>query len=107
MTPVELGWLAGLLEGEGTFTLLTQRDRRKARALVRLEMTDEDVVRKAHAIAGVGSVGEYHREGYKTSWWWQVARQEHVAQLLQAIHSLMGKRRAERIAECLLVAVVQ
>lgn len=45
MTPAEIGWLAGLLEGEGCFSL--SQDREYIYPVVRLQMTDEDVVRQA------------------------------------------------------------
>lgn len=49
MTPEEVAWVAGLLEGEGYFSISSARHRQ---ARVVCSMTDEDVVRKLHVLAG-------------------------------------------------------
>jgi hypothetical protein len=54
MTEFELGWIVGLFEGEGC---VYRRNRANApHPVVEIAMTDEDVVRRAHEVAGVGHV---------------------------------------------------
>lgn len=107
MSEAEVAWLAGLLEGEGHFGIIEGDGSHRTRAVVQMEMTDEDVVRRAHEMTGVGGVSTYDRIGYKKSWKWQVAAQEDVADLLRSIRNWMGQRRAARIEACLQVAVAQ
>ena len=81
----ETAWLAGILEGEGSF--------RPGRTTlnVTLRMTDEDVVER---FSGLTSTG-YYREP---------PRQEHWKSVFVVnVYPYMGVRRAARIAELLLV----
>lgn len=93
-----MAWLAGLLEGEGCFHL--ERARRPRMAM---QMTDEDVVRRAHEVSGVGTVkGPYFPSaGNKPAWRWLVSRHEDVRWLLTAIRPYMGERRRAKIDLCL------
>jgi hypothetical protein len=49
MTATDIAWLAGIIEGEGTFG-------RKGHPAgqVRVQMTDEDVIDRLHSLTGVG-----------------------------------------------------
>lgn len=114
----ELYWLAGILEGEGTF--LHGRVREKyLRMNVRVAMCDEDVVRRCWTVAGVGRVGgpytyahgstrtwtqqpyDRHPSRWKPTWSWTVDRHADAAALMMTVLPLMGTRRAARIRECL------
>lgn len=104
-SPIDLAWLAGLLEGEGTFTIRRPK-RGRPTARMKLAMTDEDVVRRARDTVRMGTLhGPYVvRAGCKPHWEWVVARKADVITLLSALSPLMGSRRQARIAECLAVA---
>lgn len=52
MTQLELGWLAGLLEGEGYFGLIPNRVKGKTYARVGVTMTDEDVIEAVAKLLG-------------------------------------------------------
>jgi hypothetical protein len=55
----ELYWVAGLLEGEGCFRVKKNSLRKAGRyteVCVEVNMTDEGVIRKLHAVVGVGKV---------------------------------------------------
>ncbi len=56
--PLELHWLAGLLEGEGSFMVGPPSDPR--RPAIAVQMTDEDVMRRieSQADAGAASTGQ-------------------------------------------------
>lgn len=109
VSPVELGWMAGLLEGEGTFWFENSRYRYPR---VQIYMTDEDVVRRIAEVAGVGNVtGPHTRSGddgrgsdmslWKPQWGWTVTRKEQVYWLCRTILPYMGKRRTAKINELL------
>lgn len=51
MDAYDLGWLTGILEGEGCFDLTS-----KGKPRVRLNMSDHDVVRRAAMLMGVGTI---------------------------------------------------
>lgn len=93
-----MAWLAGLLEGEGSFV---QRGPRKE-LVIQMQMTDRDVVAKAHFLAGMGKFYAYPRaaddkRGWKDVYLWNVANQRHAYALMVAILPFMGARRTERI----------
>lgn len=100
----DIAWLAGLLEGEGAFFISwKETDGYRYPAFrIAMNLTDEDVLRRAAAIAGVGLVrGPYQQPNskHKQFWRWYVNRRDHVYALLVAIHQFMGERRASRIRE--------
>jgi len=88
-------WLAGVLEGEGSFFMWTdQRGRRYPK--IQVGMTDPDVIdkiatlfqRKVQTIARKGQKTTYRAaiEGRRAAGW------------MMTIYPLMGQRRRERIA---------
>lgn len=87
----EIGWLAGLYEGEGYCGLLGH-----AYFTVSITMTDLDVIDRIYDVTGIGTVlGPYDRgnKPYKT---WRVGSQEGV-EFLETILPWLGKRRSERV----------
>lgn len=104
----DLGWLAGLLEGEGCFRWHRQirRDGRPDWFAPRilLQMTDEDIVRRAQAVVGIGHVrGPYgpYKGGTKAHWAWTVSRNADAVGLMMTLYPLMGERRQAKIREIL------
>lgn len=96
----DLYWLAGIIEGEGSFSVDLNRPYPIISAKV--VMTDLDVVEKCHRIAGVGRLtGPYSQNGNKDCWRWTVTKQKDVAALLMTIYPLMGNRRQEKIKSLL------
>ena len=98
MTGADLPWLAGLLEGEGSF-----RGADENRALVRVATCDRDVVVRAGVLMG-STVHAYpprdqrHREVFITS-----LGGSRAATLMRELHPLLGVRgRAQ--AEAVLAA---
>lgn len=106
MTPEETAWVAGILEGEGCFSLTKRKSTAGeyySFAMV-LKMTDRDVVEKAFGLWGAGRFGgPYQRnkapEGkrYKDQYVWVVTGQEDFKKLGEAILPYMGERRSEKI----------
>ena len=100
----ELGWLAGLLEGEGCFCLMVNKTNGRRYIKISLDMTDEDTVKRASEYAGVGTLGgPYSRGSNKSVWIWQVQKQADAAALMMMLFPLMGQRRQDKISELLTI----
>lgn len=95
----EFAWLAGLIEGEGCFTLGQGKYLRFS-----LSLTDLDVLEMALSISGIGHInGPYTRKsGTKQYWIWQSQKNEDVRTLIGHIYDYMGSRRKAQINECLM-----
>lgn len=87
-------WLAGLLEGEGSFDLQRGRYPR-----VRLAMTDRDVVGRAATLFG-SSIRLTLRVPHKPTWHAEI-QGERAVEVMRAVLPFMGARRSQRIAEVL------
>lgn len=94
----QLVWLAGLCEGEAYFADHVS-DIATSSCALRLAMTDEDVIRRAHQFARVGNVtGPYIKEGNrKPIWQWAVYDRRDLLPLLKSLRPLMGSRRSKVI----------
>lgn len=84
----ELAWLAGLLEGEGCFGYYSY-------PTVKLEMTDRDVVERAHPWFA-GSVCEYRRGDDQPTFTVRVTGERAIRLMLQ-VRPHMGARRSAKI----------
>jgi hypothetical protein len=93
-------WLAGLLEGEGTFiTYKNQRGTGRPCARVQLGMCDRDVVERAAAIMG-GTVRVRWKDPNKPNWNEQYVTAvagERAEATMRRIRPFMGARRGEKI----------
>ncbi len=99
----ELHWLAGLLEGEGSFLKPPPCDPNRPR--ITLKMTDEDVVQHVTKIFGMtyytttSHAGQEHRKtDYKIT-----LRGRPAVAMMKQLRPLMGLRRQRAIAKRLLV----
>ena len=95
VSTTDLHWLAGLLEGEGCFSV-SKSSRKRTGIRTMLSMKDEDVVRRAHALFGYGNV----RQGKDGMWWWDTSGWRSGALMLM-LYPYLGERRQKRIAELL------
>lgn len=101
----EIAWLAGLFEGEGSIS----RKRKPAKGCTRtpwvlqMQMTDEDIVRRAHAVAGAGNVtGPYMpKRARKETWTWSVTKRSEVYFVLCMLYPWFGHRRKAKAREAL------
>jgi hypothetical protein len=97
----QLGWVAGLIEGEGCFTI--KKSKRKngfsCQPQLKVSMTDEDVVRRLASLIPVGNVLRAGRKtkGGKDVWMWTLTNSQALIDLMIVIRLLMGDRRRERI----------
>jgi hypothetical protein len=91
----DLVWLAGLLEGEGSFDL--HRDKYPR---VRVGMTDRDVVGRAATLFGSRIRLTLRPAPYQATWHAEISG-EKAAQIMREILPHMGARRSGRIASIL------
>lgn len=89
---LELAWIAGLLEGEGSFLL-----RQKRTPVIACSMTDKDVIDKLHSLIGgnvyeLGRQKEHHKDVFRV----QLCGKEAFF-LMKKIKPFMGQRRQEQI----------
>ena len=94
-TRVDLLWLAGLLEGEGTFDAHRGKYPR-----IRLAMTDRDVVGRAATLMGSTIRLSLHPAPVQPTWHTEISGAR-AAEIMRAILPFMGSRRSGRIAQAL------
>lgn len=100
---IDIGWMAGIIEGEGWF-VLTQPKKNHKIGIVRVSaaMTDFDTIERLHRITGVGVLNERKASKRKKAQLsWVVNGREDVTSILSLIHPLMSIRRSARIQELL------
>lgn len=102
MRDIELGYVAGILDGEGSITIQPYANNR---VMVRVASTDIDILHKVHNFTGVGTVYERKTKqlNRKPSWEWVVTNQQHVLTLLSTVFPLLSKRRQEKAFEAILI----
>lgn len=99
MPDSDLYWLAGLLEGEGTF--LRPPPSEKNRICIQLQMTDEDIIQKAATLFQVAycqckAKKSHHKPSFKLS-----VCGSKAAFWMGKLKPLMGQRRQNQIESAL------
>ena len=102
MNLLELGWLCGVVEGEGSIMISFPKDR-ACRVTVSVEMTDKDVIDKLQQVTGVGHVttNKSRNPKWKPTWSWRVQSKVDALELIKTIRPYMGVRRSEQIDKVL------
>jgi hypothetical protein len=94
-----IAWCAALFEGEGCINITPRT------VILKLGMTDEDVVRRFHKLIGIGKVSNpiYHKTvaHYKPHWDWYATGSEKVQAILAAFWPFLGARRQARAVEAI------
>jgi hypothetical protein len=98
----QIGWAAGLFEGEGSIYIDRADERRNGGRLgiaLSLASTDEDVIRHFHDCIGSGRVfGPYtSAKSTKPYWMWKLRNAEKVAEVAATLYPLLSRRRREQI----------
>lgn len=88
-------WLAGLLEGEGSFDAHRGKYPR-----IRLAMTDRDVVGRAASLMDARIRLSLHRAPNKPTWHTEISGPR-ATEIMRLILPHMGARRSQKIAEIL------
>lgn len=102
MDAEEAAWVGGLFEGEGCITISSPRARHPTWSVqLEVKMTDQDTIRRLHAIAGCGGVtaGKDSRPNHSPTWRWRVAEAWEVRRILRAIRPWLGRRRGAKADE--------
>lgn len=100
MKTLDLAWLAGLLEGEGSF--LKGSPSKPNRPRVSLQMTDADVVNRAAALMGAGVGRKYDRRNPNWKPIYQVVLSGgRSVDLMKRLRPHMGQRRQQQIDEAM------
>lgn len=94
-TREEVVWLAGLLEGEGSFDAHRGKYPR-----IRLAMTDRDVVARAAALMDATIRLSLHPAPAQPTWHTEISG-ERAAVIMRELLPFMGTRRSGRIASVL------
>lgn len=103
MTSVDIAWMAGVFEGEGSIVIPSPHYKSGRRyPYIKLEMTDKDIVSRFRELTGIG--GELHEAspsklGTKNTWRWQFGNCRDVARFLCMIAPLLGERRKKKAME--------
>lgn len=96
MTTEDLMWLAGLLEGEGSF--LAGPPSHPRQPAIAIDMTDLDVIQKAANLLEVNYIQRIKKKNPKWKPSFSVRKRGLAAlELMKVLRPLMGKRRQEQI----------
>ena len=102
-------WAAGVLEGEGCFSIHRRNDRSNTlNTAIHCEMTDEDVVVRLRDIFEVGSVniranvsGRNDHRRRKATWIWSAQSKRDVLEVILRVLPYLGERRKAKAKELL------
>jgi hypothetical protein len=102
LSPGELFWLAGWLEGEGSFLAPPPSKPRAPR--ISATTRDRDVAAEVARLLGVSALADNHKRARERGWspTWSMVRQGGAAvELMRAVRVLMGVRRTAQIRRAL------
>lgn len=94
MTPEEIAWVAGILEGEGCFHVKRNWYNQPS---ITVDMTDEDILLRLAKFTEIGRVYGPYEGVNKPKWHWKVQRINDCIALCNAVLPWMGERRTEQI----------
>lgn len=92
----DLYWLAGLLEGEGSF--MKPRPSTPTIPKITIEMCDRDVIERVAALFGVNYI--YHRkpkDERRKDKYSVASAAKNAVKIMQAVYPIMGERRKQQI----------
>lgn len=93
-----LGYVAGILDGEGCFNLKHNgTGRYYPRVMVR--STDLDILKKCKLITNLGSIyfDRKSTDTHKATWVWEVRKQSEAISLMLTAYPFLCNRRQEKI----------
>jgi len=98
----ELGWLVGIIEGEGSISCRYNKKSGYLCAELTVSSTDEDMIDKLHNIyPGKSTYVRKYKNHYKEQYVWAITSRQGIRTIINTIYPYMGKRRKERIHEVL------
>ena len=102
MRPAELAWLAGWLEGEGSFSAPPASDPRRVR--IAGVTTDADVAAEVGRLLEVSPLRTHRNRDRRLGWsamWRVLCRGTRAVEVMHAVHPMMGARRKAQIETAL------
>ena len=93
-------WAAGLFEGEGCIVYRRRSLPARGKCLtLKIQLTDEDVLRRFHEIVGRGKIcGPYSRPGgTKPFWAWECSNMAAATFVLRQFWPWLGQRRRAKV----------
>lgn len=102
LDPFRLGWLVGIVDGEGYLGLRTENN--GGRPVVQVVMTDEDTILRLHEWTGLGNVTGPHEptaSQTKQHWRWNITARDDAALFIRTILPWLSIRRQNRAREIL------
>lgn len=99
MTPVQRAWVAGLLEGEGCFSI-NNANRATKSIRIQVTMADLDVLEKLQVIVGGGTIRGPHKTRSKKhapTYTWDLAGYHDCVNLINKVYRHLGERRRSKI----------
>jgi len=109
-TDIQIAWAAGILEGEGCFSIFKRASSttNHKQLCIQCTMTDRDVITKLADIFGVGRISEVQPTGtkrdgtpYKLAYKWAVDNHAGQRLILESIMPHLGERRKAKAEELL------
>lgn len=100
----ELYWLAGILEGEGSFSIKKQYNKGKGRSRpwIQIGMTDKDVIERVAKLLKVNCRGPYNINHLKWKPFYSCdVVGSRAAGWMMTLYSLLSQRRQEAIIKAL------
>jgi hypothetical protein len=97
ISDVDLAWLAGFMEGEGSFILRKREPVRRNLPRLSAQSTDLDVLERVQRIAGGTIAGPIIRGERKHAYNWTLNRHKEVLVVATLLKPLMGSRRQSQI----------
>ena len=98
----DIAWAAGLFEGEGTISVPPGRPRS---VVLKVDMTDRDVLERFTRIVGVSHVRATHSSnplrGSKPQWRWFASSSTDVLRILRMFLPYLGERRTAKAQEAI------
>ncbi len=99
----ELGWLVGIIEGEGSISCRYNKKTGYLCAELTVSSTDEDMVDRLHDLyPGKSAYVKKYKNHYKEQYIWAVTSRQGIRTIVNTIYPYMGKRRKEKIDQVLL-----
>ena len=106
MTNNELNWLAGLLEGEGSFMKPCPSSPNSPR--IAMEICDKDIADRAAALIGVRAFEVNQAKRIRNPHWrvsYRVTKRgKGAVELMKLLYPLMGQRRKQQILTAISVS---
>jgi len=97
LKPIEIGYIAGLIDGEGTITLCRKHINEYRQLAVTIASTEHDLIKKILDIVGAGKITKKkpYKERHSEAYTYQIYNQQAI-NLLNQVHSNLQTYKRKR-----------